>query len=471
MAGATQHAHWSSKWAFMLAAVGSAVGLGNIWKFPYEAGQGGGGAFVLVYLIFVFVIGVPMLVAELSLGRRGQMSPINSMAKIAREEKRNPLWALIGWSGVVGAFIVISFYSVVGGWTLAYMAKAVTGAFSGITAEASQATFLAYISDPVMTIVSHVAFMAITIFIVAKGVQGGLEKAVTLLMPALFALLLILVIYSAFNGAFLATIDFLFNPDFDQLFYKETVLASGEVTRHFSLDTVLQALGQSFFSLSLALGSIMTYGSYLRRDVNLGKSAVIIASADSAVALMAGLAIFPIVFAYGLDVGQGGGLVFMTLPIAFGQMPLGTLVGTLFFALLAVAAVTSAISLLEPPVSYIAEKTTMSRRKVAITMGVAAGLVGVLSAYSQGTNLLSDVRIFGVNIMDAKDFLTNNIMMPLAGMFTALFVGWFVSRKAMMDELALEDRSFRIWYFLVRFVSPIAVGVIFVKIIFDTITG
>ncbi|WP_417449950.1 sodium-dependent transporter [Kordiimonas sp.] len=468
---ATQHAHWSSRWAFLLAAVGSAVGLGNIWKFPYEAGQGGGGAFVLVYLVFVFLIGTPMLVAELSLGRRGQMSPINSMAKVAREEKRSALWSLIGWSGVVGAFIVISFYSVVGGWTLAYVIKSATGEFNNITAAASADTFVAYISDPVKTIVSHVAFMAITIFIVAKGVQGGLEKAVTFLMPALFALLLILVIYSGIAGDFKATINFLFNPDFDKLFYSETVSATGETVRHFSLDTVLQALGQSFFSLSLALGSIMTYGSYLTRDVNLGKSAVLIASADSAVALMAGLAIFPIVFAYGLDVGQGGGLVFMTLPIAFGQMPFGIVVGTLFFALLAVAAITSSISLLEPPVSYIEEKTNMSRRKVALTMGILAGLVGVLSAYSQGTNMLSDVRIFGLSIMDAKDFLTNNIMMPLAGMFTALFVGWFVSRKSMMDELALEDRTFRVWYFLVRFVSPVAVGVIFVKIIFDVITG
>ena len=473
MAGAATHAHWSSRWAFIMAAVGSAVGLGNIWKFPYEAGQGGGGAFVLVYLMFIFVIGTPVLIAELSLGRRGQLSPIGSMKKIAAAEKRSPLWGLIGWSGVVGAFIVISFYSVVGGWTLAYMIKAAMG-FGGLDAAGSQATFVSYISDPVMTLVSHFAFMAITIFIVARGVQGGLEKAVTFLMPALFAILVVLVLYSGFTGDFGRAVDFLFNPDFNELLFvtdEAATAATGEPVTKFSLDKVLQALGQSFFSLSLALGSIMTYGSYLTRDVKVGKAALTIATADSAVALLAGLAIFPIVFAYGLNVAEGGGLVFMSLPIAFGQMPLGVVVGTLFFALLAVAAVTSSISLLEPPVSYIDEKTDFGRKKIAISIGIAAGVVGILSAYSQGDNMLADIEIFGANIMDAKDFLTNNIIMPLGGLFTALFVGWFVSRKSMMEELALEDKSFRIWYFLVRFVSPVAIGVIFVKIIYDTIAG
>jgi len=474
MAGAAQHAHWSSRWAFIMAAVGSAVGLGNIWKFPYEAGEGGGGAFVLVYLLFVFFIGTPMLVAELSLGRRGQLSPIGSMKKIAQDEKKSHWWSLIGWSGVVGAFIVISFYSVVGGWTLAYMVKAAMGAFSGIDAAVAQSTFVGYISDPVMTLVSHFAFMAITIFIVAKGVQGGLEKAVTVLMPALFVILIILVIYSGFTGDFAKAVDFLFNPDFDKLLFKPNTaeaIAAGAPATHFSLDTVLQALGQSFFSLSLALGSIMTYGSYLTKDVKIGRSALTIAGADSAVALMAGLAIFPIVFAYGLDVAGGGGLVFMSLPIAFGQMPFGIVFGTLFFGLLAVAAITSSISLLEPPVSYVEEKTGWDRRKVAITMGLAAGLLGILSAYSQGDNLLSDIKFkmlgLELDIMGVKDFLTNNIMMPLGGMFTALFVGWFVTRKNMMDELALSDKTFRIWYFLVRFVSPTAIGIIFGKIIYD----
>ena len=451
MAG-TQHAQWSSRWAFIMAAVGSAVGLGNIWKFPYEAGEGGGGAFVILYLLFVFIIGAPCLIAELSLGRRGQMSPINTMKTIATEEGKSPLWGLLGWSGIIGAFIIISFYSLVGGWVLAYIIKAAMG-FGGFDAAQSTETFLTFIADPVKPIIAHFVFMAITVGIVARGVQGGLEKAVTVLMPALFVILLLLVIYSGFTGDFAAAINFLFRPNFHAL----------------TGDKILNALGLSFFSLSLAMGSIMTYGSYLPKDVSIPKSALTIAGADSAVALMAGLAIFPIVFAYGLNPGGGGGLVFMTLPIAFGQMPMGGVIGPLFFALLAVAAVTSSISLLEPGVSYIEERTGWSRKKVTATLGFAAFLVGTLSSFGQPGNLLGDVKFFGLDIMGVKDYLTNNIIMPLGAMFMMIFVGWFVSRKAMMEELALEDKSFRIWYFLVRFVCPVAIFAVFANIIYDTI--
>ena len=451
----SSNAQWSSRWAFIMAAVGSAVGLGNIWKFPYEAGQGGGGAFVMVYLLFVFAIGMPVLIAELSLGRRGQMSPIGSMRKIADAEGKNKMWQLIGWSGVIGSFIVLSFYSVIGGWTISYMVDAATGSFAGIDKDGAGALFGSLLANEWLAIFWHAVFMGITIFIVARGVEGGLEKAVTVLMPALFVLLVVLVIYSAATADFSAALNFLFAPDFSKL----------------TFDTTLQALGQSFFSLSLALGSIMTYGAYLNRDVNIGKSAAIIASADTGVAILAGLAIFPIVFAYGLDLGQGPGLIFATLPIAFGQMPGGTIVGTLFFGLLVVAAVTSAISLLEPSVSYLEEKTGKDRRKIAIIMGIVIFLVGILSSLSQGDNWVSSIKIAGYDILGIKDFLTNNIMMPIGGMFTAIFVGWFVSRKAMMEELAMEDSSFKIWYFLVRFVCPFAIGIVFISIIYNAVAG
>ena len=452
MAGTTQHAQWSSRWAFIMAAVGSAVGLGNIWKFPYEAGEGGGGAFVILYLLFALIIGVPCLIAELSLGRRGQLSAVATMKKIASEEGKSPLWGLLGWSGITGAFIIISFYSLVGGWVLAYIGKAAMG-FSGYDAAQSTETFLSFIADPIKPIVAHFAFMAITVGIVARGVQGGLEKAVTVLMPALFVILFVLVIYSGVTGDFAAAVSFLFSPNFSAL----------------SGDNILNALGLSFFSLSLAMGSIMTYGSYLPKDVNIPRSAITIAGADSAVALMAGLAIFPIVFAYGLNPAGGGGLVFMTLPIAFGQMPFGVIIGTLFFALLAVAAITSSISLLEPPVSYIEERTGWSRTKVTTIVGGAAFVLGVFSSLGQDGNLLADVKFFGLSIMGVKDYLTNNILMPLGAMFMMIFVGWFVSRKAMMDELAVEDKSFRIWYFLVRFICPVAIFAVFANIIYDTI--
>jgi len=445
---AIKHAHWSSRWAFIMAAVGSAVGLGNIWKFPYEAGEGGGGAFVLVYLAFVFLIGTPVLVAELSLGRRGQLSPIRSMEKIAKEEGRTNWWSLIGWSGVIGAFIVISFYSVVGGWTLAYVAEAVTGGLAGISSEGATDKFTGLISNPYMPLVWHAVFMSITMFIVMRGVEGGLEKAVTILMPALFVILIGLVIYSGYTGDFKAAVDFLFKPDWSKM----------------NAGVALNALGQSFFSLSLALGSIMVYGSYLTRDVNIGKAAVTIAGADSAVAILAGLAIFPIVFAYGLQPDASAGLVFMTLPIAFGQMTGGVIIGTLFFALLVVAAITSSISLMEPAVSYLDDTGKVSRKKAAVIIGASAYAVGVLSSLSQG--VLSDFTVMGLDVMGIKDFLTSNLIMPLGGMFTALFVGWFVTRKAMMDELAMNERWFRIWYFMIRFICPVAIGAVFVNITF-----
>lgn len=453
MAGPTQHAHWSSRWAFIMAAVGSAVGLGNIWKFPYEAGQGGGGAFVLIYLAFVFLIGTPVLIAELSLGRRGQLSPIGSMQKIASDEGRSKWWQLIGWSGVIGAFVVLSFYSVIGGWTLSYMFDAVSGTFAGMDRDAAGAHFGALLNNEWAIVGWHAAFMGITMFIVARGVEGGLEKAVTVLMPALFILLVGLVIYSGVTADFSGAINFLFAPDFSKL----------------TVPVALEALGQSFFSLSLALGSIMTYGSYMTRDVNIGKSAVIIAGADSGVAILAGLAIFPIVFAYGLDLGQGPGLIFATLPIAFGQMTGGVVIGSAFFFLLVVAAITSAISLLEPSVSYVAEKTNFNRRKVALIMGGAIFSFGLLSGLSQGDSSIAALRPLGLDILSLKDYITNNIMMPIGGMFTALFVGWFVSRKNMMEELAMEDSTFKIWHFLVQYVCPVAIGAVFVSIIYNTI--
>ncbi|MCJ9428292.1 sodium-dependent transporter [Kordiimonas marina] len=455
MAGSSQHAQWSSRWAFLMAAVGSAVGLGNIWKFPYVAGQGGGGAFVLVYLICAFMIGAPCLIAELSLGRRGQMSPVNSMTKIASEEGRSKAWSLLGWSGIVGAFIIISFYSLVGGWVLAYIGKAAMG-FTGWTAATSESTFNSFIAEPFEPIVYHFLFMAITVGIVARGVQGGLEKAVEVLMPALFIILILLVVYSGVTGNFDAAIKFLFEPNFHKL----------------TVNNILSAMGLAFFSLSLAMGSMMTYGSYLPKSVNIPRSAFIITASDSMVALLAGLAIFPIVFGYpGLEASKGPGLVFVTLPIAFGQMPGGTIVGPLFFALLGVAAITSSISLLEPAVSYMEERMGWNRIKTTATMGFAAFALGIFSSLGQEGNVLANVHIFGLSIMDLKDYIASNILMPIGAMFMMIFVGWFVSRKAMMEELAIQDKSFRVWYFLVRYVCPIAIAVIFANIIYATITG
>ncbi|RME64703.1 MAG: sodium-dependent transporter [Alphaproteobacteria bacterium] len=442
------HGNWSSRLAFILAAVGSAVGLGNIWKFPYEAGQGGGGAFVIVYLLFVFAIGVPVMIAELAVGRRGRASPPKAMANVAADEGRARGWSIVGWLGVVGAFLILSFYSVIGGWTLAYVMKALVGRLSGIDAAQSTAMFADLLAEPVSLLYWHAVFAFITVLIVARGIQAGLEKAVTWLMPALFALLLILVFYALSTGSGSRALAFLFMPDFSKL----------------TADTVLQALGQAFFSLSLAMGAMMTYGAYVPENVSLPRSALVIASADTAVSLLAGLAIFPLVFRYGLDIGSGPGLIFETLPIAFGQMPGGLVVGTLFFLLLAIAALTSSISLLEPMVSWLEEHRGLRRSRSAIGAGIGVFLVGIGTVLS--FNRWADIRLFGRNFFENIDFLTNNIMMPLGGFLLVIFTGWVVSRTAMRRELhSISDGQFALWRAMARYVCPVALALIFLSVV------
>lgn len=443
------HENWSSRAAFILAAVGSAVGLGNIWKFPYEAGEGGGGAFVLIYLLFVFGIGVPVMIAELMLGRRGHLSPPNAMARVAEQEGRPRHWSFVGWIGVIGAFLVLSFYSVIAGWTLHYMVQAFTGGLVGATADSSASDFGSLLANPPLLIFWHGLFALITIFVVARGIHGGLEKAVTWLMPMLFFLLLVLVVYSLVVGDAGRALTFLFAPDFSKL----------------TPNVVIQALGQAFFSLSLALGAIMTYGAYLPREVSIPRSAFIIAGADTSVALLAGLAIFPIVFAYGLEPGAGPGLIFVTLPIAFAQMPGGLIVGGLFFLLLTVAALTSAISLLEPLVSWLEEHRGVGRVKSAVGGGIAVFVVGLGTVFS--FNHWADFKLFGRTLFDNLDFLTNNIMMPVGGLFIALFAGWLMARANARDELhTIDDRQFSVWYAMVRYVCPIALVLIFLSVAF-----
>ena len=442
-----KHEHWSSRTAFIFAAVGSAVGLGNIWKFPYEAGQGGGGAFVLIYLVFVFGIGVPVMIAELMVGRRGQLSPPNAMKKLAEESRQSKAWTSVGWLGVSGAFLVLSFYSVIAGWTLTYIVEILSGNLAGADAASSNATFNELLGNPWRMTIWHAAFMALTVFIVANGIKGGLERAVTLLMPLLFVLLVIIVIYSLWAGDAVAALKFLFEPDLSEL----------------TPEVAIQALGQAFFSLSLALGTIMAYGAYLSREISIPRSAVIIASADTGVALLAGLAIFPIVFQFGLEPGSGPGLIFVTLPIAFAQMPGGVVVGTAFFLLLAVAALTSSISLLEPIVSRLEEQKGFRRAPSAIGAGLAVFLVGILTVLS--FNHMADVKFLAGTVFDNVDFLTNNIIMPLGGLLLAIFVGWYMTRSLVRDELwSISDRVFDIWHKGISLVAPFALIAIFFSV-------
>jgi len=438
------HENWSSRLAFIFAAVGSAVGLGNIWKFPYEAGEGGGGAFVLIYLVFVFAIGVPVMIAELTLGRRGHLSPPNAVKKVAAEEGRNPGWSIAGWLGVIGAFLVLSFYSVIAGLTLSYMLDGFTGILSTLSPERSPEYFDDATGSPWIVVGWHLVFVAITVFVVARGIRGGLEKAVTYLMPVLFVLLLVLVAYSLLVGDAGAAFAFLFKPNFADL----------------TVDTVLQALGQAFFSLSLALGAIMTYGAYVPKEVSLPRSAVIIAAADTTVALLAGLAIFPLVFQYGLAPDQSMGLIFVTLPIAFAKMPLGVLIGGSFFLLLSIAALTSAISLLEPVVSWLEEQRGMSRLKSTLGAGAAIFVLGIGSALS--FNIWAGATFWRGTFLDNLDFLTNNIMMPLGGLLIAVFVGWMMRSETFRDEIAgITDRYYDLLRRLLMLICPVALLAIF----------
>ncbi|GAB4141352.1 MAG: sodium-dependent transporter [Sphingomonadales bacterium] len=448
MERASVHGSWSSRAAFILAAIGSAVGLGNIWKFPYEAGQGGGGAFVLVYVLFVFAIGVPVMIAELAVGRRGRASPPQAAANVAADEGRSRAWAGVGWLGMIGAFLILSFYSVIGGWTLAYVMKAALGALAGLGASASTALFADLLAEPVSMIYWQAIFVFLTVYIVARGIQGGLERAVTWLMPALFLLLLLLVAYALTTGDAAAALAFLFKPNFAAL----------------TPEVLLQALGQAFFSLSLAMGAIMTYGAYVPENVSLPRSALVIASADTAVALLAGLAIFPIVFHYGLDLAAGPGLIFETLPIAFGQMPGGRFVGTAFFVLLSIAALTSSISLLEPMVSWLEEHRGMPRAGSAVGAGAVAFVLGLGTVLS--FNHWADIQVFGRSFFQNLDFLTNNIMMPVGGFLLVIFTGWIVSRQAMRQELhSISDRQFTLWRTMARFLCPLALLLVFLSVI------
>lgn len=454
------HGQWSGRWAFILAATGSAVGLGNIWKFPYITGENGGGAFVLIYLLCIAVIGIPIMMAEVMLGRRGRRSPINTMYHLAEEEGRSPAWQLMGWGGLAAGAFILSFYSVIAGWALAYFFRTASGTFDGLTADGVGSIFVDLIGDPERLIAWHTIFMVMTVVVVARGVRGGLEKAVRFLMPALFLLLLVMVGYAmnAENGdgiiqpddasPFMTGVNFLFQPDFSKI----------------SPSGVLVALGHAFFTLSLGMGAIMVYGSYLPKETSIAKTSIIIALLDTVVALLAGLVIFPIVFANGLEPGSGPGLIFNTLPIAFGQMPGGIFFGSLFFLLLTFAAWTSAISLIEPIVAWLVENRGLSRIYAASSAGLVIWLLGIGTVFSFNLWSGEEYQLFGKTFFDLLDYLTANIMLPLGGLLIAVFAGWQMKRSSCIDELAIaEEATFNFWYFVIRYVSPVAVVLVFLN--------
>lgn len=445
------HGMWTNRLAFILAATGSAVGLGNVWKFPYITGENGGGAFVLVYLLCVSMIGIPIMMAEVLIGRRGRQSPINTMRVLARAEGRHGFWQLIGWGGVIAGFLILSYYSVIAGWAIAYAFRALGGAFRSLTGETAGDLFKALTGDPERLLAWHTIFMVMTTIVISRGVRSGLEQAVRVLMPALFVLLLVLVGYALTSGRFMDGLAFLFVPDFGAL----------------SPGAVITAMGHAFFTLSLGMGAIMMYGSYLPAGASIARSSFIIALMDTLVALLAGMAIFPIVFANGLEPGAGPGLVFLTLPIAFGNMPGGLLFGALFFVLLVFAAWTSAISLIEPAVAWLVENRGLARIRASVCVGIVAWLMGIMTILSFSDWAFSfdfggEEKTNGV--FDLLDILTANFMLPLGGLAIALFAGWSMSGKSVRDELAMgEGPAYRLWRVLIRYVAPVGVAIVFVN--------
>jgi NSS family neurotransmitter:Na+ symporter len=454
------HGVWASRWVFVLAATGSAVGLGNIWKFPYMTGVYGGGAFVVMYLLCIALVGVPIMLAETLIGRRGRQSPVNAMKSLAIEAGSSRRWSLAALMGMVAALLILSFYSVVAGWSLDYILGMGRGDFTGISGDGAGAAFGELTGDPWRLTLWHSLFMLGTGLVIARGVVAGLERSLRIMMPLLFVLLLVLLGYSLTTGHFMQGFDFLFHFD-------PSKVQGG----------ILAAMGHAFFTLSVGVGSIMVYGAYMPRKASIGATVLAVGLLDTLVALTAGLALFPIVFAAGLEPGGGPGLMFVTLPIAFGNIAFGQLMGLVFFVLVAVAAWSSSISMLEPAVAYFVERSGHSRVRVTAVLASICWLVGMGTVLSFNVGAEAKFFVFGDdgfhlyqwgaeggrNFFDSIDYLTSRILLPLGGLAFALFAGWVLKREVVRDELAIgHPLLFGLVYWLVRVVAPIGVLIVFV---------
>ncbi len=438
------HGLWSSRWAFILAATGAAVGLGNIWKFPYIAGQNGGGAFVIVYLICIAFIGLPLLMTEIMIGRMGRQNPSNSMGTLAVEANVSRHWHWVGLITVITGALILSYYSVIAGWAVDYVFQSAAGHFTDGTVAHINGLFTSLISSPTRLLFWHSCVMGATMGVVAFGVEKGLERAVKYLFPTMLVLLLLIVAYSIDTGYFSQGVNFLFHMNFHAL----------------KPSSVLVAMGHAFFTLSIATGSIMMYGAYLPAEASIPKAAAFIVIADTLVALVAGLAIFPIVFAHGLQPGAGPGLIFKSLPIAFGHMPFGEVFATIFFVMLVFAAFTSAISLLEPSVAWLIENMHMTRFKAT---GIAGGIiwfVGLGTVFS--FNIGDKITFLGKNFFDSLDYLTANIMLPLSGLLIALFAAWRLKKATTLNELNFKNGIYyKSWRIVLGVVAPIGISLVF----------
>lgn len=448
------HGQWSSRFTFIVAATGAAVGLGNIWKFPYIMGQNGGGAFVLVYLLAILLIGLPVLMAEVLMGKRGRQSPGLSARMLALEANAHRYWQLTGWIGLFAGFLILAFYSVIAGWAFAYFGKAATGDFTGKTATELGSMFGQFSSDFTSLLLWTTVVIVTTCTVVARGLKNGLERTVRWMMPALYLLLIGMALYASFTGEFLQAARFMFYPDFSKL----------------TMNGVLIALGHAFFSLSLASGVMMIYGAYLPNNVSIVRTSIWIALADTSVALIAAMVIYPIVFSQGLDAGQGPGLIFVTLPVAFATMPGGALLGPLFFIMLVLAAFTSTIAMMESVVAWLVESKGFKRVPAAALGGVVLWSLSLLTVFSfSGAEWAKlDFHFMGKdihNFFEFIDHLTSDILLPLGGLSVALFTGWIMKRHAIEEELNTTPVAYTIWRFCIRWFTPVAIVAVFLNLV------
>lgn len=441
---------FSSNLGAILAATGGAIGLGNIWRFPYTVGQNGGGAFIIMYIVFVFLLGVPVMMSEIIIGRRSQQNVVGAFRILAPKHKG---WMGVGFLGIAAAFIIYAFYSVVAGWTLNYIVLSSSGQLTGKSPIEISQLFVTFTQGSFLPLVYQFLFFALTASIIILGVQKGIEKYTKILMPILFFLMILLCVRSLTLSGAKEGLDFIFKPDFSKI----------------SGSSVLDALGQALFSLSIGMGALITYGSYIRKEDNLFTTSLWIAGADTFIAILAGVAIFPAVFAFGLSPAAGPSLVYEVLPNVFNSMPGGRFFAILFFILLTIAALTSTISLLEVLVLWAVEELHWSRRKAAIILSFVVFVIGAFCTFSFG--LLSNFKIFGLTIFGLCDKLTATYMMPIGALLFTLFIGWYLPKTEVYDELSnsgqLKARYFKIFYFIIRYIAPIALTIILLTGIFS----
>ncbi|MGF7139622.1 sodium-dependent transporter [Roseimarinus sediminis] len=443
--GGTPRDSFGSKFGVIAATAGSAVGLGNIWRFPYIAGENGGGAFLLIYLGFILLIGLPVMISELTIGRATQRNPFGAFRMLKPKTK----WFYIGIMGIAAAFMINAFYSVVAGWTLEYLVKAVSNQFSGQSPDQITTLFSDFQNSSWRPLLWTVVFIAMSGSVVLSGIEKGIEKYTKILMPVLLVLIIILDIRAITLPNASEGLKFLFQPDFSKI----------------KTSTVLEALGQAFFSLSIGMGTLITYGSYINKKENLGSTAAAVAISDTLIAILAGVAIFPAVFAFGISPESGPDLVFLTLPNIFAQMKGGYLFALMFFFLLTVAALTSTISILEVVVAYFTEELNLSRRRATFLASAGIAVLGLLSSLS--LNKVPEIAIAGTSLFGVLDFVSSNILLPLGGFLIVVFVAWFFGNKQLKNEISAggmyKVRYYSVYLFIIRYLAPLAIAMVFMN--------